>query len=48
MKVVPCLIYSRVVGYFSPVQTHWNPGKKAEFAERKNYKIPEANHEKNN
>lgn len=34
----PCLIYSRVVGYFSPVQ-HWNKSKQAEFMDRKVYKI---------
>lgn len=34
VKVVPCEIYSRVVGYFRPVQ-NWNPGKQQEFSERK-------------
>ncbi len=28
-----CEIWSRVMGYFRPV-SHFNPGKKAEFAER--------------
>jgi len=32
--VIPCEIYSRVVGYYRPVQL-WNIGKKQEFAERK-------------
>jgi len=39
---VPCLIYSRVVGYYSAVQISWNPGKKEEFKERKTLIIPEA------
>ena len=30
-------VYSRVVGYFRPVQ-NWNPGKKQEFTERVTYK----------
>jgi ribonucleoside-triphosphate reductase len=29
--------YSRVCGFMRPVQT-WNPGKKAEFKERKEFK----------
>lgn len=36
MKKVPCEIYSRVVGFFRPVQ-NWNIGKRAEYADRKNY-----------
>jgi len=31
-------VYSRVVGYFRPVQ-NWNTGKKEEFKERKAYLI---------
>ena len=31
-----CEIYSRVVGYLSPVN-RWNDGKKAEFCDRKTY-----------
>lgn len=31
-------IYSRIVGYFRPVQ-HWNEGKKEEFKDRKNFRI---------
>ena len=34
VKVVPCEVYSRVVGYFRPVQ-NWNNGKQQEFKERK-------------
>lgn len=29
-------VYSRIVGYFRPVQ-NWNEGKKQEFSERKEY-----------
>jgi ribonucleoside-triphosphate reductase len=29
-------VYSRVVGYFRPVQ-NWNEGKKAEFSDRVTY-----------
>ena len=38
-RLVPCMIYSRVVGYFRPV-SDWNIGKRAEFADRQemNYK----------
>lgn len=32
-------IYSRIVGYLSPVK-QWNDGKKAEFGMRKTFKIP--------
>ncbi len=35
---VPVEVYSRVVGYFRPVQ-NWNPGKQQEFRERKYYNI---------
>jgi len=38
VKVVPCEIYSRVVGYFRPVQ-NWNAGKQQEFSERKTLKV---------
>ena len=30
----PALVYSRVMGYFRPVQS-WNTGKKQEYADRK-------------
>lgn len=33
-----CEVYSRVVGYYRPVQC-WNSGKQAEFADRKEYRI---------
>jgi len=35
-----CLRFSRIVGYYSPVST-WNPGKVAEFKDRKVFKIKE-------
>ncbi|MFN4245869.1 MAG: anaerobic ribonucleoside-triphosphate reductase, partial [Brevinematia bacterium] len=35
---VACEVYSRVVGYFRPVQ-NWNQGKQQEFNERKTVKI---------
>lgn len=38
VKVIPCEVYSRVVGYFRPVQ-NWNPGKQQEFKERKTVRI---------
>ena len=31
-------VYSRVVGFFRPVQ-EWNKGKKEEYSEREEYKI---------
>ncbi len=34
-------IYSRVVGYYRPVQ-NWNKGKKEEFTLRKTFKINES------
>lgn len=35
-----CIVYSRVVGFLSPI-SQWNAGKKAEFYDRKLYKTPE-------
>jgi len=35
---LPCEVYSRVVGYFRPIQ-NWNPGKREEFEERKPFNI---------
>ncbi|MDA3899842.1 MAG: hypothetical protein PF637_04910 [Spirochaetes bacterium] len=37
-KMVPTEIYSRVVGYYRPVN-QWNKGKQSEFADRKEYDI---------
>ena len=36
---VKCLVYSRVVGYLTPVQ-FWNDAKKDEFHKRKVYAQP--------
>ena len=33
-------VYSRIVGYIRPIQ-QWNPGKRAEFEDRKTYKLKE-------
>ena len=33
------LIYSRVVGFYSPVSS-WNVGKRSEFEDRKVYDVP--------
>ena len=35
-KEMPCQIYSRVTGYFQPVDK-WNAGKTEEFKQRKTY-----------
>lgn len=37
-RVVPCEVYSRVVGYFRPV-SQWNPGKRSEFSDRRPYRV---------
>jgi len=34
-----CEVYSRVVGYLRPVG-QWNVGKRREYKERKEYKVP--------
>lgn len=34
----PCEIFSRVSGYYRPVQ-NWNKGKQEEFKERKTFKV---------
>ncbi len=38
IKAVPVEVYSRVVGYFRPVQ-NWNKGKQQEFVERKHIPV---------
>ena len=38
---VPVEVYSRVVGYFRPVN-QWNKGKQEEFSERKVYRLENA------
>jgi anaerobic ribonucleoside-triphosphate reductase len=35
-RLIPCEVYSRVVGYYRPVQ-NWNVGKRQEFSERTTY-----------
>lgn len=37
---IPAMIYSRVSGYYNPVN-NFNKGKKAEFEERQDLKIPD-------
>lgn len=39
MKMIPCMIYDRVVGYFAPWNYTANPGKKEEILSRKRYNI---------
>ncbi len=41
MKKVPCEVYSRIVGYFRPIQ-NWNIGKKKEFEQRVEYDLEES------
>lgn len=36
-----CEVWSRIVGYFRPVD-QWNKGKKSEYADRREYFVPEA------
>jgi hypothetical protein len=36
---IPCEVYSRVCGYYRPVDC-FNPGKKAEFEERVPFSVP--------
>jgi len=38
-KRTGCLVYSRVVGYLTPVST-WNKGKKAEWKDRRDFEVP--------
>ena len=40
----PTEVYSRVVGYFRPVQ-NWNEGKKEEFKDRVTYNVKENRNE---
>ena len=35
---IPCDVYSRVVGFLTPV-SRWNKGKKQEWKERTEYKL---------
>ncbi len=38
VKRQPCEVYSRIVGYIRPVE-QWGPAKKAEFQDRKLFKV---------
>ena len=38
----PCEVYSRIVGYIRPVR-QWHIGKKQEYKERKEFKMPKTN-----
>ena len=40
MSKQKCQVYSRVVGYLSPVEL-WNKGKAEEFKDRQTYEVPE-------
>lgn len=44
MKMVPVEIYSRVSGYFRPVN-QWNKGKRSEFSDRKSLNIKDIGRE---
>jgi len=35
---IPCLVYSRIVGYLTPVQ-NWHDAKQREFSERKMFDV---------
>lgn len=39
-KRTKCEVYSRVVGYLRPV-AQWNRGKKSEWADRRDFKLPD-------
>jgi len=39
-KVIPCEVYSRVVGYLRPVN-QWNKGKQQEYSQRMVFEVPE-------
>jgi anaerobic ribonucleoside-triphosphate reductase len=47
MQKVITEIYSRVAGYFRPVN-QWNKGKQEEFKDRVSVKIPEVKNELSN
>jgi len=38
VKAIPVEVYSRIVGYYRPVQ-NWNKGKQEEFKDRKYVKF---------
>lgn len=43
-KRTKCEVFSRIVGYLRPVKD-WNEGKKAEWNNRKVFKVKELEHE---
>ena len=45
MERTKCEVYSRVVGYLRPIKD-WNVGKKAEWKDRKVFKVEKINHQK--
>jgi len=45
VKAIPCETYSRIVGYYRPVQG-WNDGKKEEFEDRKYISLKEGTYGK--
>jgi len=45
VKKVPVEVYSRVVGYFRPVN-QWNKGKQEEFNERKEFSLNDISKDK--
>lgn len=47
MKKIRCEIYSRISGYYRPVQ-QYNKGKQEEFSERRKIKVPEVKNELSN
>ena len=39
VKRVKCAVFSRVVGYITPIQ-NWHAAKRAEFKARRTYDVP--------
>lgn len=46
IRKIPCLVYSRVVGYLRPVQ-FWVESKQEEFKDRVTYKMQEEKEKEN-
>jgi anaerobic ribonucleoside-triphosphate reductase len=38
VKLIPCEVYSRIVGYMRPIQS-WNKGKQQEFMDREEFDV---------
>ncbi len=47
VKIIPNEVFSRVVGYYRPVQ-HWNEGKQEEYRERNSLSIERGKDAENN